>query len=116
MSPRTVPERIFVAPDAPLPLHTAARHVAGILDDMSPDERDKTIERIVTILNNRVNQYGLTEPTIRPLGDKRVEVELPGTTDPEVARRLIGRTALLEFQKVVESGSPGSSLSPSNLS
>ncbi|MFP4136502.1 MAG: protein translocase subunit SecD [Candidatus Acetothermia bacterium] len=86
------------------------------IDDMSPDERDRTIERIVTILNNRVNQYGLTEPTIRPLGDKRVEVELPGTTDPQVARRLIGRTALLEFKKVVESGSPGSDLSPENIS
>ncbi len=86
------------------------------IDDMSPDKRDKTIERIVTILNNRVNQYGLTEPTIRPLGDKRVEVELPGTTDPEVARRLIGRTALLEFMKVVKTGSPGTSLSPNNLS
>lgn len=86
------------------------------VDDMSPDERDKTIERIVTILNNRVNQYGLTEPTIRPLGDKRVEVELPGTTDPQVARRLIGRTALLEFKKVVDSGAPGTNLSPENLS
>ncbi|MBS3788423.1 hypothetical protein KGY79_09550, partial [Candidatus Bipolaricaulota bacterium] len=86
------------------------------LEDKSAEEKDKTIERIVTILTNRVNQYGLTEPTIRPLGDKRVEVELPGTTDPEVARRLIGRTALLEFQKVVRSGSPGSSLSPDNLS
>lgn len=86
------------------------------IDEMSPDERTKTIDRIVTILNNRVNQYGLTEPTIRPLGDKRVEVELPGTTDPEVARRLIGRTALLEFQKVVKSGSRGGTLSPNNLS
>ncbi len=86
------------------------------IEEMSGDERTKTIDRIVTILNNRVNQYGLTEPTIRPLGDKRVEVELPGTTDPEVARRLIGRTALLEFQKVVRSGSRGGSLSPENLS
>jgi preprotein translocase subunit SecD len=86
------------------------------VEDMNAEERDRTIERIVTILKNRVNQYGLTEPTIRPLGDRRVEVELPGTTDPEVARRLIGRTALLEFQKVVKSGSPGSSLSPDNLS
>jgi len=86
------------------------------IENMSSEDRSKTIDRIVTILNNRVNQYGLTEPTIRPLGDKRVEVELPGTTDPEVARRLIGRTALLEFQKVVKSGSPGGTLSPQNLS
>lgn len=86
------------------------------IEKMSSEERSKTIDRIVTILNNRVNQYGLTEPTIRPLGDKRVEVELPGTTDPEVARRLIGRTALLEFQKVVKSGSPGGTLSQQNLS
>ncbi|MFB6291241.1 MAG: protein translocase subunit SecD, partial [Candidatus Bipolaricaulia bacterium] len=86
------------------------------VEDMSTQEREKTIKRIVTILKNRVNQYGLTEPTIRALGNKRVEVELPGTTDPEVARRLIGRTALLEFQKVVKSGAPGTSLSPNNLS
>lgn len=86
------------------------------IDKMSPKEKDKTIQKIVTILNNRVNQYGLTEPTIRKLGNKRVEVELPGTTDPKVARRLIGRTALLEFQKVVKSGAPGTSLSPNNLS
>ncbi|MFW6005938.1 MAG: protein translocase subunit SecD [Candidatus Bipolaricaulota bacterium] len=86
------------------------------VEDMNAEERDRTIERIVTILTNRVNQYGLTEPTIRPLGDRRVEVELPGTTDPEVARRLIGRTALLEFKKVVDQGSPGSSLSTDDLS
>ena len=85
------------------------------IEDMGSEERSRTIERIVTILNNRVNQYGLTEPTIRKLGDRRVEVELPGTTNPEEARRLIGRTALLEFKKVVDVGAPGTSLSPNNL-
>ncbi|MFP4646941.1 MAG: protein translocase subunit SecD [Candidatus Bipolaricaulota bacterium] len=80
------------------------------IGDMDQEQRSRTIEKIVTILNNRVNQYGLTEPTIAPLGQERVLVELPGTTDPEAARQLIGRTALLEFRKVIEAGRPGQNL------
>jgi len=83
------------------------------IKEMGQDEKERTIDKIVTILNNRVNQYGLTEPTIAPLGDERVLVELPGETDPQVARQLIGRTALLEFKKVVETAGPGGELVPS---
>ena len=77
------------------------------LEGQTKQQRQDTIDRIVTILNNRVNQYGLSEPTIAPLGEERVLVELPGTTDPQAARQLIGRTALLEFRKVVEAFPPG---------
>lgn len=101
-----------------LDLRGGTRIVLGAkgMEEESSAEKSKTIERIVTILNNRVNQYGLTEPTIRKLGNTRIEVELPGTTNPEEARRLIGRTALLEFQKVVKTGAPGTNLTPNNLS
>lgn len=83
---------------------------------MSPEEQDRAINKIVTILNNRVNQYGLSEPNIAPLGESRVLVELPGTTKKQTARRLIGKTAMLEFKKVVKVGRPGEELIPQNPS
>lgn len=86
------------------------------IENKSQQEKQEIIDRIVTILNNRVNQYGLSEPTIAPLGQERVLVELPGTTDPSVANQLIGSTALLEFQKVVKSGTPGEELIPTSAS
>jgi len=89
---------------------------AQIPEGTSLQEASDTIDRIITILNNRVNQYGMTNPVIRRAGTKRIVVELPGTRDIEEARRLIGRTALLEFRKVIEAGTKGDILEPSSLS
>ncbi|MFQ5795791.1 MAG: protein translocase subunit SecD [Candidatus Bipolaricaulia bacterium] len=79
------------------------------------DQRREILDRVVTILNNRVDQFGLTEPTITRAGTDRVLVELPGTENPEEARRLIGRTALLEFKRVVRVGGLGEELIPEQL-
>jgi preprotein translocase subunit SecD len=89
---------------------------AQIPEGMSMQEAGDIIDRIITILNNRVNQYGMTNPVIRRAGTKRVVVELPGTKDIAEARKLIGRTALLEFRKVVEAGTKGDILEPTSLS
>jgi len=86
------------------------------LGSMSEEEKTQTIERIINIMDKRVNRYGITQATLKSLDDNKIEVKVPASVDPEVARRLIGRTGLLEFKKVIESGAPGSSLSPSNLS
>lgn len=56
------------------------------------------IERII---ENRVNAYGLTEPVIqRQPRERRIVVELPGVKDPEQAKELISRTAVLEFRHI----------------
>ena len=89
---------------------------AQIPEGTSMQETNDIIDRIITILNNRVNQYGMTNPVIRRAGTKRVVVELPGTKDIAEARHLIGRTALLEFRKVVEAGRKGDILEPTSLS
>jgi len=64
-----------------------------------------SVERLLAVLRNRVDQYGVTEPVIQREGDDRIIVDLPGVADPEAALELIGKTALLEFRQVVEAGS-----------
>jgi protein-export membrane protein SecD len=60
-------------------------------------------DRVVEILRNRVDQFGVAEPVVQKQGEDRIAVQLPGLLDPERARRLIGQTALLEF-KLVKTG------------
>ncbi|MCI2429975.1 protein translocase subunit SecD [Candidatus Acetothermia bacterium] len=74
---------------------------------VTPEERQRTMERVLSVLERRINALGLTEPQIAQAGDTRISVQLPGTTDPTQARQLVGGTALLEFRKVVRVGTPG---------
>jgi len=73
--------------------------------DMTPADQTKTIEQVITILSNRIDQYGLANAEIRRFGGERILINLPGAADPEEARRLIGQTALLEFRRVIQAGS-----------
>ncbi|MBU1050705.1 protein translocase subunit SecD [Candidatus Bipolaricaulota bacterium] len=84
--------------------------------DMNEQTKVEVLDQIQAILNNRVDQYGLANPEIRVFGGDRILVNLPGTADPEDARRLIGQTAMLEFRRVIKAGTsaleeliPGSS-------
>lgn len=61
---------------------------------------DDAVQRVVKIIERRVNELGLTEPVIQRQGDRRIIVELPGIKDPEKAIDMLGKTALLEFQDV----------------
>lgn len=65
---------------------------------------DEDIEKLVAVLRNRIDQYGIVEPQIQREGSDRVAVDLPGVEDPEAALDLIGRTAVLEFRKVEGAG------------
>ena len=62
------------------------------------------IRRIETI-RNRVDQFGVAEPTIQRQGSRNIVVELPGIRGPSGAIQLIGKTARLEFRLVDESQS-----------
>jgi len=72
--------------------------------EMSDTLQEETIDRVITILNNRIDQYGLANAEIRQFGGDRILVNLPGATDTEEARRLIGQTAMLEFRRVIQAG------------
>ena len=64
------------------------------------EEADDAINRVLEILQNRVDQFGVSEPTIQKQGKHRIVVELAGIQDSDRARALLQSTALLEFYLV----------------
>jgi preprotein translocase subunit SecD len=65
------------------------------VDGVSPGAGDMSV--IKDIVERRVNQTGVSEPIVLTQGADRVVVELPGVTDPESVRRLVGQTGRLDF-------------------
>ncbi len=61
-----------------------------------------SIDRLLAVLRNRIDQYGVAEPIIQKSGNDRVIVDLPGIQDPSAALELIGRTAKMEFREVLD--------------
>jgi preprotein translocase subunit SecD len=72
---------------------------AQIIEELSKEAED-SIDRNVEILRNRIDQFGVSEPSITKQGSRRVVVELAGITDVDRAKQIIGKTALLEFKLV----------------
>lgn len=70
-----------------------------IISDLKTDA-DDAVSRAMEIIRNRVDQYGVSEPSIQRQGGRRVIVELPGVAREEEAKQLLQGTALLEFKLV----------------
>ena len=64
---------------------------------------DDSIDRLLAVLRNRVDQYGVAEPIIQKSGSDRIIVDLPGIQDPAAALELIGKTAQMDFREVIDS-------------
>ncbi|MDI3508442.1 MAG: preprotein translocase subunit SecD [Clostridiales bacterium] len=67
------------------------------VSDNEPD-LDSKIDGVIGVFRNRLDSKGLTEATIAKQGERRIRVEIPGTTDLQEAQDLLGRTAKLEFK------------------
>lgn len=68
--------------------------------------RDMAIEQNLSILRKRVEELGVSEPTIQRQGADRIVVELPGVQDTARAKELLGATATLEFRLVNDTVNP----------
>lgn len=90
------------APD--LTLRLADREVTRL--------RDGAVSQALEIMRNRIDQFGVTEPTLQTQGQDQIVVQLPGIQDPQRAKDLIGRTALLEFKLVAEGPQAGTVQNP----
>ena len=64
--------------------------------------RDLYVRQGLETIRNRGDQFGVAEPSIQQQGENRILVQLPGVQDPERAKALIGKTALLEFKMLDE--------------
>lgn len=81
-----------------------------------PEKETDTIKKLATAqaletIRNRIDQFGVSEPDIRMQGEKRILIQLPGITDTQRAKELIGKTALLEFKLLDETRDPETALS-----
>jgi preprotein translocase subunit SecD len=66
----------------------------------SQNIRDGAVEQAIQTISNRIDEFGVSEPTIQRQGSREILIQLPGVEDPERAKALIGRTAHLEFKLV----------------
>ena len=70
-----------------------------IVSELNQSTED-AVKRAMEIIRNRVDQYGVSEPSIQRQGSRRIIVELPGIAREEEAKQLLQGTALLEFRIV----------------
>src|ERR1035437_1096515 len=81
-----------------------SRYFGSVRDDDSKiksdlkKDADDAVSRAMEIIRNRVDQYGVSEPSIQRQGTRRIIVELPGVAREEEAKQLLQGTALLEFR------------------
>ena len=66
---------------------------------------DNAVDQGLETIRNRVDEFGVSEPTIQRQGSRRILIQLPGITDTKRAKDLIGKTALLEFKLVDDDNS-----------
>ncbi|MBI3017589.1 MAG: protein translocase subunit SecD, partial [Deltaproteobacteria bacterium] len=65
----------------------------------------RAVDQSIEAIRNRIDELGVSEPSIQSEGTDRIVVQLPGVQDPERAKEIIGRTAKLEFKLVNETKS-----------
>ena len=76
--------------------------------------KDNAASQALETIRNRIDQFGVSEPTIHRQGTNEIVVQLPGVKDPKRAIELVGKTALLEF-KLVNDDSPIAAQLPSSV-
>ncbi len=93
------------------------REGRGLQFRLSEEESKRIAQNAVSqgleTIRNRVDQFGVSEPTIQVQGERRILVQLPGIKDANRAINLIGKTAQLEFKLLDESISAETALSGS---
>ena len=74
-------------------------------------EIESAIDRSFTILRNRIDQFGTSQPNIQRLpGTGRIQIEIPGADNPQRVRKLLQGVARLEFYDVIEPSTLNNSL------
>ena len=81
----------------------AGRIELQLKDKVIDERRNSFVDQGLKVIRNRVDQFGVAEPTIQKQGENRILVQLPGVQDPARAKALIGKTAVLEFKLLDDS-------------
>ena len=76
------------------------RPIFQLDENESQHIKDLAVRQALETIRNRIDQFGVTEPTIQRQGKDRILIQLPGVKDPERAKDLLITTAMLEFKLV----------------
>ena len=71
------------------------------LSQVNAADRGAAIDSTIAVIERRINALGVTEPIIQKQGEDRILVELPGVSEAEKAKSLVGQTSILEFREQV---------------
>lgn len=87
----------------------------GVYAVLEAEEKDtkldpQSMDRLVEVLDRRINGMGVAESAVQKTGNNRVIIELPGVENTEEAVQMIGKTALMEFKIQNEDGTLGETL------
>ncbi|MFO8085201.1 MAG: protein translocase subunit SecD [Desulfobacterales bacterium] len=97
-------------PDLRIVSRTIDQEALTMILDLPDEEvrhiKQLSVQQALETIRNRIDQFGVSEPDIRLQGTNRILVQLPGVTDTQRAKELIGKTALLEFKLVDENIDP----------
>lgn len=78
----------------------------ALTDAKQSEIRNYAVSQNLTTVRNRVNELGVAEPLVQRQGANRIIVELPGVQDTAEAKRILGKTANLEFRLAAEPNAP----------
>lgn len=95
---------IWVLVQVKIPLGLDLRGGAQLTIQVKPTKEiqqitSRQLEDVLSVIENRVNALGVSEPLVQPVYPDQILVQLPGVNDPQQAERVLGGTAQLEFRK-----------------
>ncbi len=91
------------------------RYVARFTSEEVSRLETMALDQALRTIRNRIDQFGVAEPDIRKQAGNRIQVQLPGISDPRRAVQIIGQTAHLEFHLVRDDVDPGKAVLPSGV-
>jgi preprotein translocase subunit SecD len=117
ISPATPEIRKAVEENYPTlsPVETTGRLVYKLSDNEARRIKESAIDQALETIRNRIDQFGVAEPTIHRQAENEIVVQLPGVKDPKRAVDIIGKTAQLEFKLVDDNAKVAAELPQSIL-
>jgi preprotein translocase subunit SecD len=116
VSPNSMEVRKAIEESYPIltPAETGTKLVYKLSDREAERIKDNAANQALETIRNRIDQFGVAEPTIHRQAANEIVVQLPGIKDPKRAIEIIGKTAQLEF-KMVDDSSPLAAEIPASI-
>ncbi len=69
-------------------------------EKLSDSEKSDITNQALELIRNRIDKFGVSEPSIRPRGNEAIEIQLPGVRDPKAVKEALGKTGRVEYRLV----------------